>query len=269
MGINLAPLLTVGGFSGILVGLSAQSLLSNIISGFNLFLSRPFVVGDRVEISTPSGSKSIVGVVEKIEPMSTHLRTNQWLPIIVPNKVISEMIISNESRITRVKEVTYYNKMRILEFRVKLRYQDFDKVEDILTKYKKFVKSNVAVDSKLPIYVTLYGLGDNALQIYVKMHTKPYASREFTAFRMRMLLAFGKMVRQAGADFAYVQQMAILPASALMGDTGGPEQAANGNGSANYNGAAGSVYNDADVIAALSELGTRPNSLPGPVPAQN
>lgn len=51
------------------------------------FLSRPFVVGDRVEISTPSGSKSIVGVVEKIEPMSTHLRTNQWLPIIVPNKV--------------------------------------------------------------------------------------------------------------------------------------------------------------------------------------
>lgn len=32
------------------------------------------------------------------------------------------MIISNESRIARVKEVTYYNKMRVLEFRVTLRY---------------------------------------------------------------------------------------------------------------------------------------------------
>ncbi len=47
--------------------------------------------------------------------------------------------------------------------------QDFDKVEDILTKYKKFVKSNVAVDTKLPIYCTLYGLGEHALQVYVKV----------------------------------------------------------------------------------------------------
>lgn len=36
LGINVAPLLTVGGVSGILVGLSAQSVMANMIAGINL-----------------------------------------------------------------------------------------------------------------------------------------------------------------------------------------------------------------------------------------
>ena len=39
VGINIAPLLTVGGVSGIIVGLSAQSVMSNMISGINLVRS--------------------------------------------------------------------------------------------------------------------------------------------------------------------------------------------------------------------------------------
>lgn len=36
LGINVAPLLTVGGVSGIMVGLSAQSVMANMIAGINL-----------------------------------------------------------------------------------------------------------------------------------------------------------------------------------------------------------------------------------------
>ena len=36
VGINIAPLLTVGGVSGVIVGLSAQSVMANMISGINL-----------------------------------------------------------------------------------------------------------------------------------------------------------------------------------------------------------------------------------------
>ena len=39
LGINVAPLLTVGGVSGILVGLSAQSVMANMIAGINLVTS--------------------------------------------------------------------------------------------------------------------------------------------------------------------------------------------------------------------------------------
>ena len=36
LGINVQPLLTVTGVSGIIVGLSAQSVMANMISGINL-----------------------------------------------------------------------------------------------------------------------------------------------------------------------------------------------------------------------------------------
>ena len=39
LGLNIAPLLTVGGVSGVIVGLSAQSVMSNMISGVNLVSS--------------------------------------------------------------------------------------------------------------------------------------------------------------------------------------------------------------------------------------
>ena len=36
VGLNIAPLLTVGGVSGVIVGISAQSVMANMISGINL-----------------------------------------------------------------------------------------------------------------------------------------------------------------------------------------------------------------------------------------
>ena len=35
-----------GGISGIVVGLSAQAVLGNMVSGLNLYISRPFVAGN-------------------------------------------------------------------------------------------------------------------------------------------------------------------------------------------------------------------------------
>lgn len=39
VGINIQPLLTVGGVSGIIVGFSAQSVMANMISGIQLVLA--------------------------------------------------------------------------------------------------------------------------------------------------------------------------------------------------------------------------------------
>lgn len=51
------------------------------------FISRPFVVGDRIEISSVGGSKFVVGVVERVDPMRTIIRTDACMPITIPNKV--------------------------------------------------------------------------------------------------------------------------------------------------------------------------------------
>ena len=45
LGFNIQPLLTVGGVGGLAFGFGAQAVTSNAISGLNLFLTRPFVIG--------------------------------------------------------------------------------------------------------------------------------------------------------------------------------------------------------------------------------
>ena len=55
------------------------------------FLSRPFVVGDRVELSTAAGAKFMVGYVERVDPMRTIFRTDACLPVMIPNKVRLEL----------------------------------------------------------------------------------------------------------------------------------------------------------------------------------
>lgn len=51
------------------------------------FISRPFVVGDRIEISSVGGAKFVVGTVERVDPMRTIIRTDACMPITIPNKV--------------------------------------------------------------------------------------------------------------------------------------------------------------------------------------
>ena len=51
------------------------------------FLSRPFVVGDRVELSSAGGERVLVGVIERVDPMRTIIRTDAALPVTIPNKV--------------------------------------------------------------------------------------------------------------------------------------------------------------------------------------
>jgi small-conductance mechanosensitive channel len=45
LGINIQPLLAVGGASSLLIGLATQTLLTNAVMGVSIFLARPFVPG--------------------------------------------------------------------------------------------------------------------------------------------------------------------------------------------------------------------------------
>ncbi|EIE25208.1 hypothetical protein COCSUDRAFT_61447 [Coccomyxa subellipsoidea C-169] len=203
LGINLTPLLTVGGISGIVVGLSAQALLGNMISGLNLYLSRPFVVGDRIDVVTSSGGKVVSGFVEEVSPMRTHLRTDHWLSVLIPNKTLSDLIISNESRIMDSKNVRYYNKMRVFHFTACIRYQDFDKLEGILKEYREFLEDSDSIDMTLPLHANLAGFEEEGLKIAVHVHSRPSASRHYSSFKQDMLLNLGKIVKAHGADFAW------------------------------------------------------------------
>jgi MscS family membrane protein len=86
VGVDPAPLLTVGGVGGLAVGFGAQSVTSNAISGLNLYVTRPFVVGERVTLQTQAGGAVATGVVERIDPMRTVVRSDKGMPLAIPNR---------------------------------------------------------------------------------------------------------------------------------------------------------------------------------------
>ncbi|KAL0050270.1 hypothetical protein WJX82_007782 [Trebouxia sp. C0006] len=211
LGINVQPLLTVGGVSTVLVGLSAQSVLANLISGINLFLSRPFVVGDRVELSSGGGERVMVGVIERVDPMRTIIRTDASLPVTIPNKVLSEMMISNESNILTSRVLSHFNRSRQLLFTIKLRYKDLEKVEIVVDEMRRSLTRRAGVDRRLPQFVGMSGFQDYAINIVVLVHTTPVASRDWGNFRQRLLMDFGRIINKHGVHFAYPTQVTHMP----------------------------------------------------------
>lgn len=96
-GFSLTGLLAGAGFMGIVVGLAAQETLGNVISGLVMMFSRPFEIGDWIEISDYSGN------VEEISLIYTVLRTFDGELISIPNQMVSSNEIENKSRAGKLR----------------------------------------------------------------------------------------------------------------------------------------------------------------------
>jgi small-conductance mechanosensitive channel len=99
LGINLSALIAVGGAGSLVVALGTQQLVSNAVSGLNLLLSAPFVVGESVTLvggGAPGGG--ISGVVEQVSVVRSRFRTEDDVLVEVPNAALAGMIVYNRSR---------------------------------------------------------------------------------------------------------------------------------------------------------------------------
>ncbi len=79
--------------ASVVIGLAAQSTLSNFIAGISLLLYRPFRVGDRIQVNAPSGLET--GVVEAVMLGYTALRTQDRRRVVVPNSIIANQVTVN------------------------------------------------------------------------------------------------------------------------------------------------------------------------------
>ena len=85
--------LTTAGVISIVVGLAAQNTLGNLIAGISLLLYRPFRLGDKIQVSAPTGVET--GVVQTLSLGYTMLESADNRKIIIPNSVMSNSVIIN------------------------------------------------------------------------------------------------------------------------------------------------------------------------------
>lgn len=86
-------LLTGAGVASVVIGLAAQNTLGNVIAGISLLLYRPFQVGDRVQVSAPTGLE--IGVVESLTLGYTTLKTYDNRRVVVPNSAMASQVTIN------------------------------------------------------------------------------------------------------------------------------------------------------------------------------
>jgi small-conductance mechanosensitive channel len=91
-GGDIGSLLVGAGFLGIVVGMAARKTLGSVLAGFVLMVSRPFEIGDWIEVDTYEG------IVTDITVVNTRIRTAEGEYVVVPNDVIENETLVNRSR---------------------------------------------------------------------------------------------------------------------------------------------------------------------------
>jgi small conductance mechanosensitive channel len=80
------------GIVGLIIGIGAQAIISNFISGILIMFEKPFIIGDFIDIT------GFGGVVEDISLRSTRIKTFDGRIITIPNSTLTSNAVINYSR---------------------------------------------------------------------------------------------------------------------------------------------------------------------------
>jgi len=91
---ELSALLAAAGITGIILGFSAQTVVSNFVSGVFMYFDKPLQIGDPVRLRDASGTV-VEGIVEDIRIMSTRIRQWDGTLLRIPNDKLFNSEIVN------------------------------------------------------------------------------------------------------------------------------------------------------------------------------
>jgi small conductance mechanosensitive channel len=97
LGVELLPLIAGLGVAGAGIALAMQGVLSNLVAGLTIILTRPFRVGEFISIVKEEG------VVAEISLSSTTLAHPDRSRVVIPNRRIVGEILHNYGRIRQLR----------------------------------------------------------------------------------------------------------------------------------------------------------------------
>lgn len=200
-GIQIAPLLAGLGVLGIAVGLGAQDLFKNLISGILIITEKRFVPGEWIR-----ADGVVEGTVEKINFRSTLVRRFDKSPVYVPNSALSDAAVTNFSRMT----------MRRIKWAVGVEYRTTvdqlkyirDEIEAWLWNDDRFAKPPEAA---LFVRIDNFNASSIDFLIYTFTHTKDWG--EWLAIKEEFAVAVMDIIEKAGTGFAFPSRTIYLQES--------------------------------------------------------
>jgi len=196
-GVDIAAVLASLGIAGITIGFAARDAFSNLISGLLIFLDRPFVIGDLVEVGDSYGK------VDAITLRSTRIVTPDGKMLAVPN---AEMI--NKT----VASYTNFPNLR-LDIGVTISVdEDIDRVRKLLL---EIVEDQPDFMETPAPQVLVQALNDYNVQIELRAWLKE--ERMHIPQRAWLREKVFKTLTQAGVDMPY-ETLRITPLDVKMSE---------------------------------------------------
>jgi len=98
--VNPAAALTIGSFGGLVVGFATQTILSHVVAGVFLLISRPYTFGDTITVAGQTG------IVKEVKLMHLVLEaTDGTKEILIPSGTVVTQIIQRMKPVTTPKPV--------------------------------------------------------------------------------------------------------------------------------------------------------------------
>ena len=146
-GVDVLPLIAGLSVIGVGVGLAMQGVLSNVVAGLTIIFTKPFRIGEYIEIV------GVQGQVQEIELFSTTLIHPDLSRVVIPNRRIVGEILHN------------YGQIRQLELVVAVAYNsDLEKVRQIV---RQALDDNARVLKEPSPRIGIAALGDSAINVRV------------------------------------------------------------------------------------------------------
>ena len=189
LGVSISGVLAFGGMGGLVVGMAAKDLLSNLFGALMVYMDKPFKVGDWIR----SPDKSIEGTVEEIGWRVTRIRTFDKRPLYVPNSLFTQIVVENPSRMSnrRIKET------------FGLRYSDMHQVDGIIKAVREMLMQHPDIDQRQTLIVNFNYFNDSSLDFFIYTFTKTTNWVLYHEIKQDVLLKVAGIVEQQGAEFAF------------------------------------------------------------------
>ena len=190
LGYNISGFITGLGLSSVVITLAAQDTAKSLIGGLEIFLDKPFKVGDYIKVDQYEGT------VEEIRFRTTSIRTLENTVLHVAN---SEMSVSAIINYSEMEKRRYYSKL-VLEFGTSLK-----KVESVKNKINSMLIQMDEIE-KETIMINFQEISDNGMDLVVVAYINRTNYAEYLDIKEEINYRIMEILENERVEMAYNTQ---------------------------------------------------------------
>jgi small conductance mechanosensitive channel len=180
------------GVVGLALGFAFQDIASNLMSGFMLAMTRPFDIGDLVEISSHTGRIQVMSMRD------TEMETVDGRSVLIPNREVFQNAIVNYTR----------TPSRRLEFSIGIDYdEELEAVRDAMVASLESLPGRIAEE---PIEVLYAEFGETTIKAQVLVWLNAGDEEHYRRSRSTAMIAVKRALDQRGVVLPVPQRTVEL-----------------------------------------------------------